>query len=314
MMLHHELSNGGKMRIAVVGLGGVGGYIGAKLCALEDEVVFVARGKHAEAIREKGLLINEDGGSFRAHADAVVGAEELEGELDLMLLCVKSYDITEAVDALRKNITPETIIIPFANGVEHAGNIAKMVRAKVLGGSVHILAHKEEDGVVRRKGKVFAAFFGSERHSEEAVKVAALFEKAGLRCKVPEVVEKALWKKYLFISAFAALTSYYDMGIKAVSEAHAEEAGRLLEEIAKVAAVKGIDIASEAKKALETASSLPPEASTSMHRDFQHRRKTELETLCGYLVREAEARGIEVPVMRRLYAGLLERVRGESGA
>lgn len=302
------------MRIAVVGLGGVGGYIGAKMCALGDEVIFVARGKHAEAIKESGLLVREDEGSFRGHPDAVVAAEALEGSVDLLLLCVKSYDIARSIAALGKNITPDTIIIPFANGVEHAGNIAKTVGAKVLSGSVYILAHKEEDGVIRREGKVFAALFGSSHYPEESAKVAALFEKAGLRCKVPEDIEKALWKKYLFISAFAALTSFYDMGIRAVYEAHVDEAKALLEEIASVAAAKGINIAPEVDKALKTASNLPLDASTSMHLDFQRRRPTELETLCGYLVREAEANGAEVPVMRRLYKGLLKKAESESAS
>jgi 2-dehydropantoate 2-reductase len=302
------------MRIAVVGLGGVGGYIGAKICALPDEIVFVARGEYARIIRENGLLVREDEGSFRARADAVVSSEALEGAVDLLLLCVKSYDIAESVAALRRNITPETIIIPFANGVEHAGNIAKMVEAKVLEGSVYILAHKEEEGVIRKKGKVFAAVFGSPQYPEESLRVAELFDQAGLRCKVPDDIEKALWKKYLFISAFAALTSYYDESIRTVCEAHADEAKSLLEEIASVAAAKGIDIASEVKKALETASNLPPEASTSMRLDFRQHRRTELETLCGYVVREAKLLGVEVPVMRRLYEGLLEKEKGESGA
>ncbi|MEE8588135.1 MAG: 2-dehydropantoate 2-reductase, partial [Sulfurimonadaceae bacterium] len=120
------------MRIVVAGIGGVGGYIGAHLCKLEDEVIFLARGNHAERIRETGLLVKEDEGEFTARPDSVVSTEALEGEIDLLLLCVKSYDLKAVLVDLSSNITSSTIIVPFANGVEHKEKIASLVDAKVL--------------------------------------------------------------------------------------------------------------------------------------------------------------------------------------
>ncbi len=295
------------MRIAVVGAGGVGGYIGAKLSlsGRDDEVIFVARGEHAETIREKGLRVIEDEGELTAHPSAVVTADALEGSVDLLLLCVKSYDIADALTALRPAITQKSIIIPFANGVEHSAAIASMADARILNGCAYILSHIEAPGVIRKQGKVFAAVFGGE--SEATAEVAALFDAAGLRCKTPENIEEAVWKKYLFISAFAALTTYYDMSIRRVYEKHGDEAQALLEEIAAVARARGVDIAAETEKALKTAAGLPEEASTSMHLDFQHRRRNELETLCGYIVREGERHGVATSVMKKIYDALKAR-------
>ncbi|WP_345975558.1 2-dehydropantoate 2-reductase [Sulfurimonas sp. HSL3-7] len=296
------------MRIVVAGIGGVGGYIGAHLCALDDEVVFIARGDHAAAIRENGLLIKEDEGSFTAHPDAVMSAGELVGDIDLLLLCVKSYDIASALAELSGNITPSTVIVPFANGVEHKEKIASLVEAKVLHGALHILAHKESDGVIIKKGKVFAAIFGSREYPAETAAVAALFEKAGLRHKTPEKIEEALWRKYLFISAFAALTTYFDTSMRKVYEQHRNWADTLLKEIADVADAKGIHIQDEVEKALRVASVLPEEASSSMHLDFQHGRKTELETLCGYVVREGKKLRLPTPLMAKIYGVLKGKV------
>jgi 2-dehydropantoate 2-reductase len=292
------------MRIAVVGAGGVGGYIGAKLSLLDDEVIFIARGAHADAIRSNGITIEEDDGTFTAHPDSVVSAEKAQGYFDLLLLCVKSYDIENAVKSLRKNISCETVIIPFSNGVEHAADIASMSDAKVLHGAVYILAHKKTDGVIRKKGSVFAAVFGDRHNQDETAMAASVFKKAGLRCKTPEDIEGALWKKYIFISSFASLTSYYNQSIKAVYDNHGKEAKKVLSEIVSVAAAKGIDLSDEVEKSLQTASRLPQDASTSMHLDFQLHGKTELETLCGYVVREAGVRGIEVPMMQEIYTFL----------
>ncbi len=296
------------MRIVVAGIGGVGGYIGAHLCALNDEVVFLARGAHAEAIRKNGLLVKTDEGEMTARPDKVVTAQELQGEINLLLLCVKSYDIENVLAELSENITPSTIVLPFANGVEHKEQIESLVNAKVLHGAVYILAHKEADGVIVKKGKVFAALFGAKEYPAETAAVAALFEKAGLRYKTPENIEEAIWKKYLFISAFAALTSYFDTTMRKVYELHKNWADTLLHEIADVAEAKGIAIKDEVEKTLETAASLPEDASSSMHLDFQNGAKTELETLCGYIVREGKHLRLPTPMMAKIYGVLKKKI------
>ena len=292
------------MRIVVAGIGGVGGYIGAHLCKLEDEVIFLARGDHALKIKAHGLSIKEDDGEFTAWPDNVMTAETLEDEIDLLLLCVKSYDIETVLTELDDKITPATIIVPFANGVEHKDKIDALVNAKVLHGAVYILAHREADGLIVKKGKVFASLFGAEAYVKETALVSSLFEKVGLRHKTPENIEEAIWKKYLFISAFAALTSYFDISMRKVYELHKNWADTLLKEIADVAEAKGIQIQDEVEKALKTASSLPEDATSSMHLDFQNGNRTELETLCGYVVREAKRLRIPTPMMAKVYGVL----------
>ena len=305
------------MRIAIVGIGGVGGYIGAKFCALREanpekyEIVFIARGDHAEAVRTKGITVIEDEGSFTATPSSVATAETVEGAFDLILLCVKSYDIAPTVTALRKNIRPDTVIIPFANGVANDAAIREMVDAKVLNGCVYILSHIDAPGVIRRQGKVFAAIFGHPDYIGESLHVGYLFKDAGLRAMTPEAIEPALWKKYLFISAFATLTSFYDAPIRSVYDAHFADAEAVLREIAAVAGAKGTDLSGEVAKALETAASLPAEASTSMHLDFQHCHRTELETLTGYVVREGQSLGVAVPQTARMYHALKRRLEEE---
>ena len=295
------------MRIVVAGIGGVGGYIGAHLCQLEDEVIFLARGAHAQQIRDHGVLIREDHRSWYAYPDDVVTAQELQGDIDILLVCVKSYDITSLMQNLLKNITSETIIVPFSNGVEHKEKIERVAQAKVLHGALYILAHKEEDGVIVKKGKVFAAVFGSQALTDETAVVGALFERASLRHKTPIDIEEAIWKKYLFISAFGSLTTYFDMSMKKVYELHQSEAKQLLSEIAEVAKAKGVQIDPEVSKALNVASGLPEDASSSMHLDSQNSRPTEVETLSGYIVKEAKRLNVATPLMSKIYSVLRDK-------
>lgn len=301
------------MRIAVVGIGGVGGYIGAKLCTLKEqnpkkyEITFIARGTHADVLKEHGIRIVEDTATFTATASQVCTAQEATGTFDLILLCVKSYDIEEAVLSLKERIRPDTVIIPLANGVNNAQNIKVLVDAKVINGAVYILSHIQEPGVIHKQGNVFAIVFGDYKYIGESLYIERLFTDAGLRCKMAENIEEAVWKKYLFISAFASLTAYFDTNIKALCDAHYSMTKAVLKEIAAVAATKGIDLKEEVDKALLTASKLPESASTSMHLDFKNGHKNELETLTGYVVNEGEKANISVANMKKIYKDLQKR-------
>jgi len=240
------------MRIAVVGLGGVGGYIAAMFAKSGLDVVGFARGEHLTVIQKSGLKI------------------------------IASYT------------DENSILLSFSNGVNNATTLKALSNAVVLDSCVYILSHIEKYGVIRKKGKVFAAIFGGDE--EATKKVAALFEKAQLRYKTTSDIKTAIWKKYIFIAAFATLTSYYDESIGSVYEHHYEEAKKLLEEIAAFAKEsEGVEIYDEVAKSLETASKVPYDSSTSMRLDLQQSKRVELENLSGY---------VKKPLMQKFYKEL----------
>jgi 2-dehydropantoate 2-reductase len=197
-------------------------------------------------------------------------------------------------------------LLSFSNGVSSGDVLRELSQSIVLDGCVYILAHQEEAGVIRKKGNVFAAVFGGDENAAHAL--AQVFEDAGLRFKVSLDIQKEIWKKYIFIAAFATLTSFYDKSIRFVYENYEEQTQMLLEEIASVAKAKGIDIFEEIPKALETASKLPKDASTSMHLDFQNKKQSELATLSGYIVEEGKKENIPTPLMQKMYEELLKKV------
>ncbi|MEA2028457.1 MAG: 2-dehydropantoate 2-reductase N-terminal domain-containing protein, partial [Campylobacterota bacterium] len=172
------------MRVAIVGIGGVGGYIGAKFCSLigtqkkKYEILFIARGEHAKVVKKKGIRVIEDEGEFVATPTQVCTPNEATGTFDLILVCVKSYDIEEALKPLAQTIRPDTVLIPFANGVNNDKIIRNMFDAKVINGCVYILSHIQSAGVIRKEGKVFAAIFGDEAYFGEALFVQYMFKDA----------------------------------------------------------------------------------------------------------------------------------------
>lgn len=288
------------MRVAVVGLGGVGGYIAANFARAGIDVVGFARGEHLKAVRVHGLEIVEDNSCWSQKIDAREESEldgYFEGAFDLVLFCVKSYDLESSYRALRSHIDENTVVISFSNGVDNGDTLRELGAKRVLDGCVYILSHIESAGKIRKKGEVFAAIFGGE--SDGVCALSELFTQAKLRYKTPENIKEAIWKKYLFISAFATLTSYYDCSIIDVYENHTDELKTLLEEISVYAKKEGVDISDEVQKALTAASKLPKDATTSMHLDFQNAKRVELESLSGY---------VQTPLMQRLYSELKKRV------
>ena len=292
------------MRIAVIGLGGVGGYIGANLAMTSHEVVGFARGEHLSKIQANGIKIIEDSQTANVKLDTKELAHS-DGYFDIVLFCVKSYDLKSSYEAIKNSCDAETIMLSFSNGVINGDTLRTISDSIVLDACVYILSHIQKSGVIRKKGKVFAAVFGGD---EKATKIVeTLFNEANLRTKTPSDIKTAIWKKYIFICAFATLTSYYDKSIGYIYEYHKDEAEALLKEIALVAQSLNINIEEEIEKALNTASKVPYDSSTSMHLDFKNKKRDELKTLSAYVVEIADAKKIKVPLMSKMYKELLKK-------
>ena len=291
-------------KIAVVGLGGVGGYLCASLHKTSNDVVGFARDEHLKKIKDDGIKSIEDEKEWNISLN-VKSLKEAQNYFDVVIFCVKSYDLISSYEAIKECIDSKTVIVCFSNGVEHGEILREISDSKVLDGCIYILSHIQEAGIIRKKGKVFAAVFGGD--DEASMILKEIFDKASLRVKIPSDIKTAIWKKYIFISAFATLTSFYNKSIGYIYENHYDEAKQLLNEIASVAMTKGINIEEEIQKALDTASSLPYDASTSMHKDFKNEKRDELKTLSGYIVKEAYKSNTPTPLMKKMYENLLAR-------
>ena len=200
-MYQNEVINTLGQRVAVVGLGGVGGYIAANFAKSGVDVIGFARGEHLRAIQKDGIKIQEDESCQDIHLDARE-LEELdgyfEGYFNVVLFCVKSYDLVDSYEHIKSHIDENTILLSFSNGVSNGDVLRDVSSSRVLDGCVYILSHIEKSGIIRKKGKVFAAVFGGEKEATQVL--ADIFEKAELRFKTPEDIQTAIWKKYIFIS------------------------------------------------------------------------------------------------------------------
>jgi len=290
------------MRIAVVGLGGVGGYIGASLAKTSHEIVGFARGEHLREIQKNGIKIIEDTKKWDVKLDAR-DIKDADGFFDIVIFCTKSYDLKSTYNQIKPYLKQNSICLSLSNGVANGDVLRDLGASRVLDSTVYILSSIKESGVICKKGEVFSLVFGGDGSDI----LESVFKEAELRTKVPNDIKKALWSKFLFISTFATLTSYYNNSIGYVCQNHSDETEKLISEIVMVAESIGVDISLQATKIFDTAKGLPYASSTSMYLDFKNKKADELETITGHVVKLAKINDVQVPLMQKMYEKLLTK-------
>jgi 2-dehydropantoate 2-reductase len=311
------------MRIGIFGSGGVGGYFGGRLAEAGQDVRFVARGAHLAAMRERGLRVTSPAGDFAVHPVRASDDPAALGEVDVVLVAVKAWQVAEAAGALGPMLGAATFVVPLENGIEAPDTLAAVLgRERVLGGLCRIIAYAEGPGRIRHAGVSPSVTFGEldAPGSPRAEALRAAFAQArGVAAEVAADVRAAMWEKFLFIAAASgvgALTRAPAGIIRSQPETR-ELLRQALAEIHAVALARGIALPTDGiERALAFVDSLPADGTMSMQRDVIEGRPSELEAQIGAVVRLGEASGVPVPLHRTIYAALLpleRRARGLLG-
>ena len=297
------------MKLVVVGAGGVGGYFGGKLQRRGTAVTFVARGAHLEALRRRGLTIRSaTEGEWSAPATAV---EHLAGQptADAVLLCVKSFDTEEAVEAIRPVVGPDTAVLSLQNGVDNEAKIdAALGAGHAVGGVAYVFATIEGPGVIAHTqgGRiVLGELDGQARPRTERLREA--LTAAGVPTELSPDIRRALWDKYLAITAQAGMTALTrkPVGVIRANPECWTLFRLLLEELAAIAAAEKIGLAPDVvERILTGVSGLKPDTTSSMYYDLTHGKRLELEALQGHALRLAERHGLPAPTLFAVYAAL----------
>ncbi len=309
------------MRIAVVGAGGVGGYFGGRLVEAGADVTFLARGAHLRALRETGLDVASIKGDFHLHPVVAVDDPAAVGAVDAVLVCVKAWQIREALVAMGPLIGADTLVVPLENGVEAPEEIAAVLGpGHAAGGLCRILAFLAAPGKIHHTAIEPSLAFGEldgrvTRRVERLREALSLCR--GVTVEIPADIRVAMWSKFLFIAPVSGLGAVTRAPI-GVFRALPETRRMLLaalEEIVQLAATLGIALPGDVvQKTLAFIDGIPPDGTASMQRDMMEGRPSELEAQVGAVVRLADRAGIEVPVHRFLYASLLPQERRARGA
>lgn len=302
------------MKIAIIGLGGVGGYLGAHLAHhyknTDTNIYFFARGSHAEAIRKDGLKLIHTEGEIIAHPTAVIEPQEEAPKMDYVFVCVKSYAIGALKERLSQITIPRTIIIPFMNGVNGREELMNILpQNEILDGCVFIMSHIEKSGVIVEngiKGKL-NYFYGSTTASKSTLEsLQAILSPALNYIHLVGDIEQRVWDKFSYISSLSTLQTYYNITSESVITQHKEEFTTLIKEFQSVAKAMGKPISNDIiEKNVKFISATPAGMTTSMQRDYYHSTTSELEGQTGYVVRKGKELSVPTPLYSMMYEKLL---------
>lgn len=305
------------MKIAISGIGGLGGFFGGLLArhyhdSKDVEIFFLSRGENEKAIRRNGLQVLTVNGNFTAYPKMTTSDASLIGKVDLLICCTKRYDLAENMIECSPCVNEQTIILPLLNGVDSREFISTIfTKNLVLDGCVYLVARLTEPGIVMETGNISKLFFGSARNNDPRLNIfLSAFKDAGIEATLTPNIEQVIWEKFSFISPIATLTSYLDCSIgDIVADGDKKELLRLLlSELQSVADVKGIILPSDIYRiTIDRMAGLPADSTSSMHSDFKKGRSTELESLTGYVIRQAVMNGLASPTYAMMYESLLDR-------
>jgi 2-dehydropantoate 2-reductase len=292
------------MKIAIVGSGGVGGYFGGRLSRAGFDVTFIARGQHLEALRAGGIEIQSPLGGFHLRPVRAVGDPSSIGVVDVVLFAVKSWDTEQAARAIQPLIGPSTAIISLQNGVEKDEVLRSFLPlGRVLGGVCYIASHIARPGLIVHTGTMQKIIFGDDqgRCSALANSFQECCHRSGIDAEIRRDIERAIWEKFVFLVGLSATTSAVRRPIGYV-RSHPESRRLLLDvmrEVVAVARAKGIPLEADyAEDRLSFCDTLPPEMTSSMHKDLERGSRLELDWLSGSVVRLGEKLGVPTPVNR----------------
>lgn len=299
------------MRIAIYGVGAVGGYFGYRLAEAGEEVLFIARRETLHALTTRGLAIEHPDGTSSVRTVEAFGEPLLIGPVDAVILGVKAWQVPEAAHAMRPLIGKDTFVVPLQNGVEAPSVLARFLGADhVSGGLCRISCKLLEPGRIRHEGLDPYVAFGEldNRTSERTQRLREVFQKSGVNAEIPPDIHEAMWRKFLLMTAWSGVASVTRVpaGIMRRVPETRDLLSRSLTEIASVARGKGISLGEDdAAMTLKFIDRAPAPATTSMQRDIMEGRPSELEALVGAVVRAGVEVGCPTPVNSFLYGALL---------
>lgn len=308
------------MRIAIFGTGGAGGYFGAQLARAGEDVTFIARGEHLQAIRTQGLTVKTPKGELVIHPAQATDDPSQVGAVDVVMIGVKSWQVLDAAHAVRPLIGPATFVVPLQNGVEAASQLASVLGVDhVLGGLCGTLSWVIAPGRIRSIGDVHFVKIGEldSRPSERAERLRAAFERAGVDVEIPTDMRQALWAKFLFVVSLGGVgaVARAPVGvIRAVPQTR-RMLTECMREILAVARALEVSLADTVvPKTMAFVDSLAPDGTTSLQRDVVDGKPSELEAWNGAVVRLGREAGVPTPLHEFIYASLLpQELRARGG-
>jgi len=309
------------MRIVMMGSGGVGGFFGGRLAHAGEDVAFVARGAHLDAIRREGIRIeNEPQGDLRV-AGVRASADPAElGPADLVIVSVKLWDTEAAARQIQPIVGPDTAVLSLQNGVIKDDILRGIFPEKsIMGGVAYVATHIARPGVIHQTGTMQRIIVGEYdgRVSDRARSLHEALLGSGVTAELSSDVRRSIWEKYVFLVGLSAATTTTRRPLGAVLENPRSKAFLLeiMREVVRVGRAKGVALPEDhAEQRLAFAATLPYDMTSSMAHDLERGNRLEVDWLSGGVVKLGREAGVATPANEAVCAILSVHANGRAAA
>ncbi len=289
------------MNIIVMGTGGVGGYYGGLLARAGEDVTFVARGEHLDAIRERGLHVrSRSSGEFTVKAKAAAALDGVE-PADLIVYCVKGYDNDVAIDLIRPAVGPDTAILSLQNGIG-AGDLltAAFGADGILLGASYVDARKTGPGEVIEFGLDASIIFGAAGGgvTPTATRMLEVMKDAGIPATLSEDPDQVIWSKFVYICGLSGMMCITRATLSEIMDTPETRAmtEQVLREAEAVGIAKGVNLPSDlVEDILADFGTSSDDGWSSMRTDLDSGNRLEVGVINGAAARLGKEMGIETP-------------------
>ncbi|MBS0539157.1 MAG: 2-dehydropantoate 2-reductase [Proteobacteria bacterium] len=298
------------MRIAVVGAGGVGGGYGAALAHAGADVTFIARGAHLAAMKSHGLKVESPRGDTHLVPTQATDDPRSVRPVDVVLFCVKLWDVESAGEQIKPLVGPGTAVIPLQNGIDASERLAPILGPRaVMGGVANISATIASPGVIRQTGMGLRMVFGEldGSRSPRAEAFAAVCARASIDGVLSTNILGELWMKFILLASNASLMAVTRLPIGKLRDDPdiAPLFTVAYQEVLDVGRARGVVLPDDAiERTLQFNRTVPPQLMASMAVDLLRGNRIELPWLSGKVVELGRQLGVPTPVHRLLYATL----------
>ena len=293
-----------RMRIVIMGAGGLGGYFGARLAAAGNDVAFVARGAHLAAIKQDGLRITSALGDLHLRDVTATDNPATLAPADIVIVAVKLWDTETAAEAVKPLVRPGTAVVSFQNGINKDDTLARILGPEaVIGGVGQIGVVIASPGVIAHTGTMAKLIFG-ERDNRRTPRVEAFLAActaANIDAEIADDINLATWQKFVFLAGMAGVTSTMRSTIGPIRANPQARAflRDVVQEAVAIGRALGVPLPEDfADQRMAFIDNLPPQMTASMQGDLARGNRLEVPWLNGAVVELGAKLGIPTPLNR----------------
>jgi 2-dehydropantoate 2-reductase len=294
-----------KTRIAIAGIGGIGGYIGGKLAHyysnIDDiEIIFIARGEMAETIIKNGLWLDSNDTSYKC-VPTLTSDNPIEiGTIDMFIVCTKNFSVDEVFEKYGKNLSPNSTVITTQNTVNGNETITPYLPdgATLMEGSIYIASNIIKPGKTEHVSGPAKLFFGTEEKNSKGEEIAKILNDAGIDATYTTNIKSVLWKKFMFVSPAAIVTALFQITFSEILENTKSEYLfiNLISELMQLATAKNITIDDNTVlNNINLLGNFKGNVKSSFQLDLEKNKPTEINSLVKYVIEETKLFQVPTP-------------------